>query len=158
MKFVFYSFFWIMIASATAQTTASFEPPKGWQQADSSKTELPPLVKIMVVGKSEAGFPPSINLTTAKYDGTLTEYLDIVKKRPIQGRKEWKNLGYIQTKSGKASLSQSLSCNQWGEVKQLHMIFVQDSQVYILTAASLKSEFTKHYKNFYDAFTSFQLN
>src|SRR5687768_2437831 len=55
----------------------TFTPPLGWRLAD--QKGLPSSVKIMVVGQGSHAFPPSINLGTEKYNGSLREYLNMIK-------------------------------------------------------------------------------
>lgn len=129
-----------------------FIPPEGWRLAEDEK--LGQHVKLMVVGKATNQFPPSINLSTEPYRGTLKDYLKIVKSINDAKGLKWQNLGTIQTKAGEASLSQLDTKNQWGDVRMLHAILVKDGIVYILTAASLKEEFSSHYKAFIDAIRS----
>src|ERR1700722_12124044 len=49
-----------------------FTPPPGWRVADPK--QLPPSVKAMVVGKGAGEYPPSLNLATESYGGTLKQY------------------------------------------------------------------------------------
>jgi len=137
---------------------AAFTPPQGWMTADRSQVDLPPLVKIMVVGKSSSTFPPSMNLTSSPYQGTLKQYLQIVKNRNQQSRNEWKDLGMIKTNAGNASLSQVDSKTQWGDVRQMHVILVKNETVYILTAAALKTEFSLLYQDFFKAMQSLRVS
>ncbi len=139
----------------TTTITAYFTPPVGWRFTD--KKTLSPNVQIMVVGKGEKEYPPSINLTTEPYKGTLKQYLKIVKGINDSQGASWKDLGTIKTEAGLASLSQILSKTVWGEVKMMHMIYVNNDIVYILTAASLKEEFPKFYNEFFKSLRSFNL-
>ncbi len=146
------------ITSIPQEDLAIFNPPSGWMAADRSKVDLPPLVKIMVVGKPASTFPPSMNLTSAPYEGTLKQYLQIVKNRNQQNKNVWKDLGTIQTQAGKASLSQVDSKSQWGDLRQMHVILVKNKTVYILTAAALKNEFSLYYQDFFKAMSSFRVS
>ncbi len=133
-----------------------FTPPTGWQMADPKA--LPPSVKIMVVGKGEREFPPSINLGSEKYEGTLKQYLKVVKAINDSHGTEWKDLGTIKTEAGNASLSQVDAKTQWGEVRTMHVIIPIDGAMYILTAAALKDEFPKNYDAFFNAMRSLHVN
>lgn len=144
-------------APATAlQKTIVFTPPAGWHSTDSK--DLLGSVKVMVVGKGEHEFPPSINLGTETYKGTLKQYLKRIKEINASQGHEWKDLGTIRTPAGEASLSQADTKTKWGEVRMMHVILRKDNTVYILTAASLKEEFPKFYKDFFAAFRSLRFN
>lgn len=136
--------------------TASFTPPAGWHIADPKA--LPKSVKVMVVGKGAYEFPPSINLGTETYSGTLKQYLKRIKQINASRGAQWKDLGTIRTEAGNASLSQVELKNQWGDVKMMHVILLKDGIVYIMTAASRKDEFPRFYKEFFSAMRSFKLS
>lgn len=132
-----------------------FVPPKGWKMAASDR--LPPHVKAMVIGKGARDFPPSINLSTEEFSGSLQDYLMIIKKINSSQGSEWKSLGKIQTPSGQASLSQADILTEWGPVRMMHVILERNGIIYILTAASLKEEFPKFYKMFFETFKSLKI-
>lgn len=135
---------------------ASFTPPAGWSLADSSK--FPPTVKVMVVGKGESTYRPSMNLATQPFNGTLKDYLKIVKERNDAKQDEWKDLGMIKIDGGQASLSQVDSKTQWGDIRQMHVILLKNKNIYILTAGALKDEFPKFYKEFFTAMRTLKVN
>lgn len=134
---------------------AVFVPPKGWRAADTKL--LPKSVKFMVVGTGSHEVPPSINLGFEPYSGTLSDYLAIVKKLNAAQGDAWKDLGTIETKSGPASLSQVDVKTEWGMIRQMHVIYLDQGMIYILTAAALKDEFPKFYSEFFEALRSFQI-
>ncbi len=146
-----------LAASNESEPLASFTPPAGWMSADRNKAQLPPLVKIMFVGNAKSGFPPSINLTSAPYDGTLKQYLQIVKARNQESQNDWKDLGTMKTQAGNASFSQVDSKSQWGQVRQMHLILPKHGYIYILTAAALKAEFSLYYQEFFKAMQSLKI-
>lgn len=133
-----------------------FTPPKGWRMADPKA--LPSHVKAMVVGSSGKEFPPSINLSIEEYSGTLRDYLRIVKDINQSQGSEWKDLGTISTQAGDASLSQADAITEWGPVRMMHVILSRNGMIYILTAASLKEEFPKFYKIFFESLRSLRIN
>lgn len=138
-----------------AEIHAQFTPPQGWREADSSS--LPKHVKLMVVGKGAHEMPPSINLGYEEYPNSLKDYLIIVKQiNDTQGDK-WKDLGTIQTQAGPASLSQVDVKTEWGTLRQMHVIYLKDGVIYIMTAAALKDEFSKFYPFFFESMKSFRL-
>lgn len=136
---------------------ASFHPPSGWHLADSKA--LPEAVKIMIVGKSSSDYPPSLNLVVDPYKGNLKSYLKIVKAYNDSQGADWKDLGTLRLDSGEtASLSQVDTLTKWGVERQMHVILVKDGNAYILTAAALKDEFPKFYKEFFNSLKSLKVN
>ena len=140
------------------EVIATFIPPKGWHLANKEALQRVPSVKVMVVGKSTQAFPPSINLSTESFKGSLKEYLKIVKAMNDSKGYEWKNLGMIETQSGPANLSQVDTQSQWGIVRMMHVILIKDEKVYILTASALKDEFSNFYKEFFDSLKSLKVD
>lgn len=134
---------------------ASFDPPKGWRTTD--KAKLPPHVKLIIVGSGKFDFPPSITLGTENFDGTLKDYVQIVKKINQSKKDPWKDLGLIDTKSGEASLSQVDIKTEWGDVREMHLISLNNGVIYIMTAAALKKEFATFYPVFFESFKSFKV-
>ena len=133
-----------------------FTPPTGWHIADPK--QLPPSVKVMVVGKGSSTYPPSINLAIEEYPGTLKQYLQIVKEINDRSGGEWKDLGTIQTEAGEASLSQVDAKTKWGTERLMHAILIKNGTVYILTSAALKDEFPQYYKEFFLTMRSLRFN
>ncbi len=101
--------------------------------------------------------PPSMNLGTETFDGTLKDYLKIVKNVNDARHAEWKELGTIRTEAGNASLSQADIKTEWGDVRMMHVIMLHDGTVYILTAAALKEEFPNFYKDFFKSMTTLKI-
>lgn len=133
-----------------------FSPPQDWKAVD--PTLLTSSVKAMVIGKGSHEFPPSINLGTESYKGTLKQYLKRIKEINKSQGSEWKDLGTIRTEAGEASLSQVDRKTQWGDVRMMHVILYKDETIYIMTAASLKEEFPKFYKDFFNSLRSLRFN
>lgn len=133
-----------------------FVPPHGWRLAD--EKSLTPNVHIMVVGAGQHEFPPSMNLGIEEYQGTLKEYLKIVKGINDAQGAQWKDLGSIMTEAGEASLSQLDTKTEWGDVRMMHVILLRQATVYILTAAALKEEFPRFYQDFFHAMRSLRVN
>lgn len=139
----------------TEEPIVLFTPPQGWHLTD--PTTLTPHVRCMVVGKGTSSFPPSLNLSSEPYKGTLREFLKIVKNINTSKGDEWKDLGTIKTKAGLASLSQVDTPTPWGEKRLMHVIIVKEGQVYILTASALKSEFPSFYNAFFASMKSLNI-
>lgn len=134
----------------------TFNPPEGWHLANPEA--LPPSVKIMVVGTGDSSFPPSINLGTEKINGSIKDYLKTIKSINDAQGSDWKDLGTIRTQGGTASLSQVDAKTEWGEVRMMHVIIKRESTAYILTAAALKEEFSRYYKEFFKSMRSLRFN
>lgn len=133
-----------------------FTPPESWQLAD-TKT-LPASIKLMVVGKGSKPFPPSMNLSTEPYTGTLKQYLKRVKSINESQGDAWKDLGNIKTEAGNASLSQVDLKSEWGTVRMMHVIFLHEGTAHILTASALQEEFHEFYDQFFNALKSLRIN
>jgi hypothetical protein len=136
--------------------TVSFTPPTGWRIAE--KPPETPHVQLMIVGKGHNEYPPSMNLVVEEYNGSLKNYLKKVKAINDSQKSQWKDLGNIRTAAGNASLSQLDFTNEWGNIRMMHVMLVKSGHMYILTAAALKEEFPKYYKEFFSAFRSLTIN
>jgi len=124
-----------------------FLPPKGWDLADQSK--LSPRVKICFIGKSSNNLLPSVNLATEEVDIPLKDYLDIVKRDcESDPNSQWRDLGKYNTPLGEGRLTEREVKTQWGVSRQVQLIVIKDKTAFILTAGSLKEEFSRHYKDF----------
>lgn len=134
----------------------AFTPPKEWRLVDKSK--LPASILAMVVGKGAHDFPPSINLGIHHDSGSLRQFLKYVKQTNDADGVDWKDLGTIHTDAGEASLSQLETRTEWGLVREMQVILVKDNKAYILTAAALKDEFSKFYKDFFSSMRSLRIN
>lgn len=139
-----------------------FTAPKGWMYADTStlppNAKLSPKIKIMVIGKGQHPMPPTMNLFTEPYTGTLKQYLKMVKSiNDAQGH-EWKDLGNINTASGPGSLSQMDTKTEWGHLRMMQVILLKDGHIYILTASALKEEFSNFYKEFFASMRSLRIS
>lgn len=133
-----------------------FTPPAGWKTADPKL--FSERIKIFVVGQGQGNYPPSINLGTEPYKGTIKDYLKMVKAVNSSQGAQWKDLGMINTPAGKASLSQVDMKSEWGYVRLMHVILIKDGQVYVLTAGALKEEFPSYYNDFFNSMTSIRFN
>lgn len=134
-----------------------YTPPAGWQMPDPKIVKLPPHVHSMVVGKGPSTVPPSINLSSQAYNGTLKQYLQMVKLKNEEKGDIWKDLGTIKTGAGMASLSQVDSKSQHGDMRNMHTILVKNGTAYIMTAGALKSEFSMFYQDFFNAMSSLRI-
>lgn len=71
---------------------------------------------------------------------------------------DWKDLGTIRTEAGDASLSQVDTKSKWGIERLMHVILEKNGTIYILTAAALKNDFPKFYKEFFNSMRSLRFN
>lgn len=134
---------------------ASFTIPKGWATVE--KKHLDPHVEYLVVGTSKTNFPPSINLSTEHFEGSLEDYLQIVKKISKEDGNKFKKMGQIETHAGTASLSQTDMDTEFGKVRLIHAMLLQNDTMYILTASALAKEFVAYYPLFFHTLQSFQI-
>jgi len=141
--------------AVSVQEEIQFTPPLNWRFTE--KDKLPGSVKLMVVGKGEHEFPPSMNLGSEPFDGTLKDYLRTIKSINEARHAEYKDLGTIRTDAGNANLSQVDMHTEWGDVRMMHVILMHDGVAYILTAAALKDEFPTYYKDFFKSMTSLKI-
>lgn len=142
-------------ADKAQATYITFVPPTGWRMAEQS--ELPPNVRSMVVGTSTSYFPPSINVASENYAGTLAEYLKIVQSINASKGAQWRQLGTIDTQAGAGSLSQVDAKTEHGDMRMMHTILLKGQTIYIMTAAAAKEDFSKYYKDFFAAMRSLQV-
>lgn len=143
--------------AAANEDMAVFTPPAGWYLADAKAVQLPPKVKVMVIGKGSYASPPSMNLSLEPFQGTLKQYLQIVKRLNDDRGYDWKDLGSIPTQAGRASLSQVDTKSQWGDNRQMHAILLKNGIIYILTASAMKDEFSLFYQDFFKAMKSLRI-
>ena len=139
----------------TQSELLTFTTPAGWVMA--APEALPPTVKVMVVGKAHSVIPPSINLATEPYDGTLKQFLRKIKKMNEENGCPWKDLGTIRTQAGPASLSQADFPSKWGDMRMMHVILLRHGHVFILSASSLKEEFPLFYQDFFTSLRSLRI-
>lgn len=144
-----------LTSSLFAEETLTFTPPAGWGLAP--RETLTPAIRVMVVGKGQHEYPPSINLATENWSGTLKDYLKVIKDLNDAHSTEFKDLGKVKTEAGEGLLTQEDIATKWGEVRQMHLFYLHNGVVYILTAASLKDEFAKNYKDFFGSMTSLRI-
>jgi hypothetical protein len=142
------------------QTSGSycyFIPPKGWDLADQAK--LSPRVKICFIGKSSKSLLPSVNLAQEEVDVSLKTYIDIVKNDCLKDPNcKWRDLGKYNTPFGEGRLTEREIKTEWGPTRQIQLIVIKDKMAYILTAGTLKEEFSSHYKNIEAVLRSFTLS
>ncbi len=133
-----------------------FLPPQEWEIAD--PTTLSSRVKIAFFKPKSHGFFPSINLSVEKTSVSLSDYLKAVKAIHEQDRNNhWRALGKVHTAAGLAQLTEIDTLSEWGPVRMLQLILLKEGHAYVLTAAALKKEFSKFYKEIQTAFRSLTL-
>jgi|GEM_PF-2993743 len=119
-----------------------FSPPEGWEIADSKMPSKRAVVGF--VDKTNSGFCPSLNLTQETVSIPIKEYLAIVQKNCQAKKLKWRQLGTLETLSGKAYLVEIESTTKFGPSRILQAILPFEDTVYILTAGALKKDFGKH--------------
>lgn len=130
-------------------------PPADWEIASTSPCSENP--RVAFVKKTKSSFRPSLNLTTEPVRTSVEEYLKAVEKLHAADRQtEWRHLGQIQTLHGPAELTQLDIKAEWGDVRMLQLILIRHQNAYVVTAASLKKDFSLHYRDFYSVFQNIQ--
>jgi hypothetical protein len=133
-----------------------FIPPERWDVVDPSK--LRPMIKIAFVEHSMKPFKPSLNLGIQKTSTSLAEYLQEAKKQHLLNRnKKWNELGYVNTQAGQAHLSQIDEKMQVGDIRSMQCILVKEGYAYVITAVSLREDFSNYHNEFLKAFESFTI-
>lgn len=59
------------------EAIVNFTPPAGWKKC--AHADLGSHVKIMIVGNGNQEYPPSMNLVVEPFEGSLKDYLKIIK-------------------------------------------------------------------------------
>jgi hypothetical protein len=152
MKFLllFFSFF----SCLYSENFYYFIPPKNWKLVD--PTKLSKTIDVAFVENSKKPFKPSINLGIEKANIALDKYVLAAKKQITANKSnQWRELGYIVNKSGKAHLAQIDSKNSCGDIRSIQSIFVNQGSIFILTAVALKEDFEDYLNTFIAAFESF---
>jgi len=153
---VFVSSFGFAEELTDSPLTCFFCPPQNWEMANPST--LSPRVKIAFMKPTLSGFCPSINLSIESTSVSLPEYIKAVKSIHEQDRNNhWRALGKVHTEAGVAQLTQIDTPSEWGTIRMLQLIFLKEGSAYLLTAAALKSEFSKFYKEIQTSFRSLTL-
>lgn len=134
-----------------------FAPPTGWSYVDAKA--LPPLVKVMVVGKGAKELPPSINLAVEETTLSQEEYINAIKEMyQFDRRTNWSVIGTINNQDRKVTITQLDTKTKWGDTRMLQAILLHDGVAYVLTATSTKTEFPKFGPEFTKAIRSFTVN
>lgn len=135
-----------------------FVPPAGWEYIDPAA--LPPLVKIMVRGKSSINsLPPSLNLAVEETSLNQSEYLDAIKQMHQYDRlNRWTSMGCIKAGGRDVAITQLDTKTKLGEARLIQAILVHEGIAYVLTATASKEEFAKFAPLFSKAIRSFTVN
>lgn len=149
---------WLLLAFSlslfffkTAESFYYFVPPSNWKVVSPDK--LPPSVKIGFVANSQKTFKPSLNLALETTKAPLEDYVKAVKKKHLASRKNrWSELGYVETRSGKAHISQIDTKAECGDIRTMQCILKNEDNFYIITAMALREEFVNYHDVFLKAF------
>lgn len=142
------------IALEPSKTT--FTPPAGWKFVDPAS--LSKYVRMMFVGQGASDFPPSMILGYDDFSGPAAKFLAFIKKKNQEKGFETKDLGKVKTPAGIVQLLQVDSVSKWGKERQMQAILSFDDRIWILTCSALKEEFSKFYKEFFDALKTLSVN
>ena len=134
-------------------------PPKGWECIN-DPGQLPQKVKVIFVGSGQGNnpFTPSVNLAAESTTLSLKEYVAQAKAYH-EGRAGTRCtvVGTIQTNAGPAQMLQIDRASQWGDIRFLQAIYIQDAEAYVITATCLKSDFGNLSSQIFKAIQSFSL-
>lgn len=136
-----------------AQDYGYIVPPQGWKLANPEKSTG--RVKVAFLKPSGKELPAHINLAVEEGVSSLSGYVAEVKKiHEADPTNRWRDLGKFQTPAGEARLTELETKSQWGEVRQLQLLFVKNRVAYIITASAPREEFSKFYQDVQYAFRS----
>lgn len=135
---------------------AFFDPPAGWGYADPSI--MNEHLKILAIGKGKHLVPPTINLSQEPFEGTIADYLEIAKQIISDRGGSWRRTGTVKTTAGKATLAQSETRTESGNMKMMHAFLIHRGIIHIITAAAPKDEFSGFYDTFFQAIRSLRIN
>ncbi|MEI8300099.1 MAG: hypothetical protein WCG10_00615 [Chlamydiota bacterium] len=155
------AFIYIVIALFSSASCSEpfyyFIPPSNWKVIAPEK--LSRSIKIAFVASSKKAFKPSLNLGVEKVDVSLDEYIIAVKKQHTSNRKNrWHEVGFLNTLAGKAHLSQIDTKAEYGDIRSMQSILVQDGYAYVITAVTLRDDFLNYHNEFIKAFESFSIS
>lgn len=136
-------------------TFCLFSPPQGFDMVDPKTPSRHAIVGFIQKGRS--GFCPSLHLTHESITCAFDQYLKQVSQQAAARGRKWRNLGEIETKSGKATLIQIELDHNLGRVALLQAILPREGEVHILTAGVLKKELSKQIHLFRTAFQSMRV-
>lgn len=142
--------------SSSITEIVTFNPPLGWKAPEKLDPRYPS-VKLQVVGKSSSVYPPNMSLSMQPYEGSLKNYLQMIKFKEKKNGNELKDLGSIKTEAGNGNLSQVDTKGQFGDVRFMRVILLKNSTIYIVTASALTKEFPLYYKEFFSAMQSLKI-
>jgi len=131
----------------TPPTEFAFANPKNYSSG----------VKIAFIGKSNASFTPSLNLTIEENNVSLSEYLKIAEKTYKSEGARWVDLGDIEVKGGTVRLTRVDTKCSWADISFFQAIYPWEGKFFILTTAAHKKEFMRLQKTFLNAIYSLQI-
>ena len=144
-----------LLGTLQAKEIAYFNPPSTWKIIQQSPSSA---VKISFVGKAKKVCQPVINFATEEVDISLKKYLVIVQKNcEADPNKNWRDLGKFLTAAGEGRLTEILDKSGGKALRQLQLIFLKDTTIYVVTASCSQEEFPKLYPEFYTSFKSFNI-
>lgn len=145
-------FFFLLSFSYAVSSVCYFIPPKNFEAAD--PRSLSKEVLIGFVGKS-CSLKPSVNLASENTTASLREYINAIKESYKDDKKCFlRELGTIDTKSGKAFLIEISQTTSFADIRLMQAVLLKDNTAYVLTSCSSKEDFTKYQKEFLRCFNS----
>jgi len=135
------------------------QPPKGWDCINDPE-QLPKKIKEIYVGKTIANnrFTPSLNIAQEETGLPISQYVQVAKSyHEGQAGTRCMLLGKFMTSSGPAELLQIDRTTQWGPVRFVQAMLIQDGEAYVITATCLKNEYSILSTSVFKAIQSFTI-
>ena len=133
-----------------------FQAPASW---DMQLFTCDDPVEVGFLGPANDTSRPNIYLSEEEVDCTLAEYVTSVKNLYKNNPHfTFKDIGALNTKSGKAHLAEIESTTKIGVIKMLQCIIVKDKRAYVLTGANAKKNFTDTHLEYLKTFKSAQIS
>ena len=156
MKKFFTVFLFIFSICFSNEKVPYFNISNKWQIADPSSYGK--LIKIGYIKKGFSKFNPSINLASEKTNLSLDEYTQLAKKEHETDIDTiYEVIEKIPINGGYATISFIDKKIRNIELKLAQMIYLDNKDVYVITAASEKGKFYGNYPEFLKIFRSFRL-
>lgn len=145
--------------SLFARSDSIMEAPKGWECINDPE-QLPQKVKLIFVGtgSGKGQFTPSINLACEETSLPLSEYMAQAKAyHEGQSNTKCTQMGQLKTGSGTAEILQIDRPSQWGDIRFIQAVLVENAKAYVVTATCLKRDFGQLSSNIFKTIRSLNL-
>ena len=152
-------FIFVFLGEAYGGEPYITHPPKGWECIN-DPSQLPQKVKVIFIGSgtTKNPFTPSLNIACEETLLPTHEYLNLAKSyHEGQGKTHCALLGKLKTDAGGAELLQIDRASQWGDVRFIQAVLVQEGCAYVVTATCLKNDFSMLSSQIFKAIQSLRI-